>query len=285
MTYTDTQRSEEPMTREAYILEIQGSTDVAYLNDEANLITGYERKAIADGNKELASEMEGLEGMIRKKQIQLMGWKVTPLSRSESIEALNEEKSKLDREARQAIADGDIDRASQLWEYQRPLNRVKVQTDITEKVEEFSEGLKTYGFDIFLGRQRSDTGFESYIELDLNSGGGIVFPSFPQVFTTLCRNVEEGKKVLLAKSPGSVERRVRYTEHTEMDIHRLIEELGGDNVEIVTPKAKKASYVVPGANYFPLDEVDMGDLERLFEGTIEMKNLSNPFLYQPGDEE
>ena len=133
--------------------------------------------------------------------------------------------------------------------------------------------IESFGYDSFIGRAVSDKGTESFVDLDLKTLGTLHLQYMRQVVVWLCKEVKRGEKVLLARSPGYIE---RYMTFGEDPLDMIAKEIGGKDIEVRTDFGE-----VVGQRFEVLTPGQMKDLERKYELIEEMKGFPNPFLYQP----
>jgi hypothetical protein len=130
--------------------------------------------------------------------------------------------------------------------------KIKERTDYMFKLDHTpfarDDGLKDYGFHMFIGREVFEEGHE-YI-VTVSYGSSISGGSIDSATGDLIQGVSQQRKVLLTKSPG------KWT-------------YSGKG----PPLASRT--------YLPFNEKDLEKIKRGFEANLLSKGLENPFNYQP----
>ena len=137
------------------------------------------------------------------------------------------------------------------------------------------------GFDVFIGRSietRNLREYERYAHVELRGLGRHLLEISPislrYLLWKLCYEVKNGRKVLIAKSPGYIPPR----EHQVSDFVDVVRKsVAGDDSRPV----KKSWEIADPVTFLVFHPEELSWLERGYNKKRNLKDYPNPFLYQP----
>jgi len=110
-----------------------------------------------------------------------------------------------------------------------------------------------FDYDLFIGREIFEDGYENFVTLDLQSMGSVSYSSLEQAFEDYCRGLKEGKRILLFQSPGQIGAQLKERSFVFQLLNSTLRKTlkAGISAIVIDQKQEKETYILKERKFKP----------------------------------
>lgn len=143
--------------------------------------------------------------------------------------------------------------------------------------------IKSYGYDVFMGREILKNGFEIFVDFDLKNKSSGSYTSLEFFYGLLCDSIKKGEKILLSKIPGGSAPETGSSSGLLRNLSSVLNKEIKNEIQTIVLENKNIgeTYTIHGRNYLPFKKEQMDYLKAKFYTDDEMIKFPDPFVNQP----